>query len=115
MQPGDPDLPVTALSGGNQQKVVLGRWLSTDAKVLVLEEPTAGVDVGAKADLYALLDDALSRGVGVLLISTDVEEVVNVCHRALVFKDGRVVEELTRDQLSVERLVASSSGARDVA
>ncbi len=115
VQPTDPDLLVTALSGGNQQKVVIGRWLSTDARVLVLEEPTAGVDVGAKADLYALLDDALSRGVGVLLISTDVEEVVNVCHRALVFKDGRVVEELARHQLTVERLVALSSGARDVA
>ncbi len=115
VQPSDPDLPVTALSGGNQQKVVLGRWLSTDAEVLILEEPTAGVDVGAKADLYALLDGALSRGVGVLLISTDVQEVVNVCHRALVFKDGRVVEELSRDQLTVERLVALSSGVRDVA
>ncbi len=115
VQPTDPDLPVTALSGGNQQKVVLGRWLSTDAEVLILEEPTAGVDVGAKADLYALLDAALSRGVGVLLISTDVEEVANVCHRALVFKDGHVVDELPRDQLTVERLVALSSGARDVA
>ncbi len=115
VQPRDPELPVTALSGGNQQKIVIGRWLSTDAAVLILEEPTAGVDVGAKADVYALLDAALERGVGVLLVSTDVEEVANVCHRALVFKDGLVVEELERDQLSVARLVAFSSGAQEVA
>lgn len=115
IQPSDPALPATALSGGNQQKLVIGRWLSTDARVLVLEEPTAGVDVGAKADLYALLDDALDRGVGVLLISTDVEEIVNVCHRALVMKDGLVVAELPRAALSVERLVAASSGIQAAA
>lgn len=116
IEPRDPDLPVTSLSGGNQQKVVIGRWLSTDSRVLILEEPTAGVDVGAKADLYALLDDALGRGVGVLMVSTDVEEVANVCHRALVFRDGLVVEKLDREQLTVQRLVAASSGVHgDVA
>ena len=75
VRPANPDLIVSALSGGNQQKVILGRWLSTDAKVLVLEEPTAGVDVGAKHEIYTLLDLALARGVAVLLISTDYEEV----------------------------------------
>jgi len=111
VRPPNPDLPVSALSGGNQQKIILGRWLSTDAKVLVLEEPTAGVDVGAKHELYTLLDNALAQGVAVLLISTDFEEVVQVSHRALVFKDGLVVREIPRSALSVTSLVSYASGA----
>ena len=111
VRPGDPTLPVSGLSGGNQQKVILARWLSTDASVLILEEPTAGVDVGAKHDLYTLLDGALARGVAALLISTDFEEVAKVCHRALVFKDGRIVREISRSELSVKSLVAYASGA----
>ncbi|HEU4675757.1 MAG TPA: sugar ABC transporter ATP-binding protein [Motilibacteraceae bacterium] len=111
VRPADPELPVVSLSGGNQQKVILGRWLSTEVKVLVLEEPTAGVDVGAKHELYSLLDEALARGVGVLLVSTDVEEVAAVCHRALVFRDGRIVREIDREEMSVSTLVSYSSGA----
>ena len=111
VRPADPELPVAVLSGGNQQKVIIGRWLSTDASVLVLEEPTAGVDVGAKQEIYTLLDDALRRGVGVVLISTDFEEVAHVSHRALVFKDGMIVREIAREDLTVESLVAHASGA----
>jgi ribose transport system ATP-binding protein len=111
VRPADPELIVSALSGGNQQKVILGRWLSTDAKVLVLEEPTAGVDVGAKHEIYTLLDQALARGVAVLLISTDYEEVAHVSHRALVFKDGLIVRDISRSELSVQTLVAFASGA----
>jgi ribose transport system ATP-binding protein len=111
VRPADPDLPVALLSGGNQQKVILARWLSADARVLVLEEPTAGVDVGAKQEIYTLLDDALSHGVGALLVSTDFEEVAQVCHRALVFRDGRVVREIARADLTVATLVAHASGA----
>jgi ribose transport system ATP-binding protein len=111
VRPADATLPVASLSGGNQQKVIMGRWLSTGARVLVLEEPTAGVDVGAKHELYTLLDRALSRGVATLLISTDFEEVTQVCHRALVFKNGVVVREIPRAELSVESLVAYASGA----
>jgi len=112
VRPDDPDLPVGGLSGGNQQKIILGRWLSTDATVLVLEEPTAGVDVGAKHEIYTLLDVALERGLAVLLISTDFEEVAQVSHRALVFKDGEIVREIGRDDLSVATLVALASGAQ---
>ncbi|MET3805383.1 ribose transport system ATP-binding protein [Nakamurella sp. UYEF19] len=111
VRPADPDLPVAGLSGGNQQKVILGRWLSTKASVLILEEPTAGVDVGAKHEIYTLLDAALARGVAVLLISTDFEEVAAVCHRALVFKDGQIVREIAATDLSVSNLVAFASGA----
>src|SRR5204863_5999029 len=111
VRPADPELPVEGLSGGNQQKVIIGRWLSTDARVLVLEEPTAGVDVGAKSEIYGLLDDALERGVAVLLVSTDFEEVAAVCHRALVFRDGVIVSEIPRERLDVAALVSLASGA----
>jgi ribose transport system ATP-binding protein len=111
VRPADPDLPVSALSGGNQQKIILGRWLSTKASVLVLEEPTAGVDVGAKHEIYTLLDSALSRGIAVLLISTDFEEVAQVCHRAMVFKDGQIVREIAAEELTVNTLVSYASGA----
>lgn len=111
VRPADPDLPVSGLSGGNQQKIILGRWLSTGASVLILEEPTAGVDVGAKHEIYTLLDRALARGVAVLLISTDFEEVAAVCHRALVFKDGSIVREIDGNELTVTALVSLASGA----
>lgn len=111
VRPTDPTLPVGGLSGGNQQKVILGRWLSTDAKVLILEEPTAGVDVGAKHEIYTLLDGALARGLAVILISTDFEEVAQVSHRVAVFKDGVIVREIPRSELSVAALVRDASGA----
>lgn len=109
--PNNPEAPIATLSGGNQQKVMVGRWLSADRRVIVLEEPTAGVDVGAKADIYRLLEDALAAGLGVLLVSSDFEEVASVAHRALVFVQGRVTEQLAGDDLTVSRLTAASSGA----
>ena len=79
------DLPIEALSGGNQQKVVVGRWLATGRKLLVAEDPTAGVDVGAKAEIYRLIARALDAGLAVVVVSTDFEEIAHICHRALVF------------------------------
>ncbi|MFT4294591.1 MAG: sugar ABC transporter ATP-binding protein [Micropruina sp.] len=111
VKPPDASLAVEGLSGGNQQKVIIGRWLSTEARVLVLEEPTAGVDVGAKREIYALLDEALERGISVLLVSTDFEEVAAVCHRALVFRDGQIVAQIDREDLTVPSLVAVATGA----
>ena len=92
-------LPIELLSGGNQQKVVVGRWLHLASKVYVFEDPTAGVDVGAKAEIYRLFDVALQGGAAIIIISTDFEEVAKVCHRALVFDRGRVVAELGADEL----------------
>ncbi|HOQ53604.1 MAG TPA: sugar ABC transporter ATP-binding protein [Micropruina sp.] len=109
--PNNPEAPIATLSGGNQQKVMVGRWLSADRRLIVLEEPTAGVDVGAKADIYRLLEDALHAGLAVVLVSTDFEEVASVAHRALVFVQGRMTEELAGDQLTVGNLTAASSGA----
>ena len=109
--PPNPEAPIATLSGGNQQKVMVGRWLSANRRVIVLEEPTAGVDVGAKADIYRLLEDALDEGLAVVMVSTDFEEVASVAHRALVFVQGRMTEELAGDDLTVGKLTAASSGA----
>ena len=109
LRPNDPSLPIDWLSGGNQQKVVVGRWLHLDGRVYVFEDPTAGVDVGAKAEIYRLFDVALERGATILIVSTDFEEVAKVCHRALVFDRGRVVAECSGDELSVENLLAAAS------
>ncbi|MBI4939263.1 MAG: sugar ABC transporter ATP-binding protein, partial [Actinobacteria bacterium] len=110
VRPGDPEVAADTLSGGNQQKVVLARWFGVGRKVVVLEEPTMGVDVGAKADIYALLREAGEQGTAAVVVSTDVEEVAAICHRALVFGRGRVTAELAGDDLTVAGLVAAASG-----
>ena len=111
VKPRDTELPIATLSGGNQQKVILSRWLSMPRAVIVLEEPTAGVDVGAKSDIYNLIDLATKDKLAILLVSTDFEEVSLMAHRALVFSDGEIVAELDRSQLSVENLVTYASRA----
>jgi ribose transport system ATP-binding protein len=111
LRPNDPTLAVEALSGGNQQKVVVGRWLHLQGRLYIFEDPTAGVDVGAKAEIYRLFNVALAGGAAILIVSTDFEEVANVCHRALVFDRGRVVAELSAEQLSVNALLAAASAS----
>jgi len=110
VRPADPEAPVETLSGGNQQKVVMARWLEFGGQLLILEEPTLGVDVGSKADIYRLLAGALERGLAVLLVSTDFEEIAGVAHRALVFDRGRVVRELGGDTLTLEQLNLWAAG-----
>ena len=92
-----PRVPVATLSGGNQQKVVLGKWLSTDPKVLMLDEPTRGVDVGAKAEIYRLLFDAAERGMGILVSSSENPELLALCDRIVVMFRGRVATVLDRE------------------
>ena len=112
LSPNAPGLPIEALSGGNQQKVVVGRWLATARKLLVAEDPTAGVDVGAKAEIYRLIAAAAARGLGVVVVSTDFEEVARLCRRALVFSRGRIVDELAGSALTIERLIDAASVSR---
>jgi ribose transport system ATP-binding protein len=109
LSPNAPEAAIETLSGGNQQKVVMARWMRIGADVLVLEDPTAGVDVGAKAEIYRLLADTLAQGRGVLVISTDVEEVAAICHRALVFRGGEILAEIPAAELSVEALTRAST------
>jgi ribose transport system ATP-binding protein len=114
LSPNLPEAPIETLSGGNQQKVVIARWMRIGPDVLVLEDPTAGVDVGAKAEIYRLLVAALARGQAIILISTDFEEVAAICHRALVFRGGGIVAELPAEALSIAAITrATSLGSAD--
>lgn len=93
---------VVELSGGNQQKVILGRWLSADIKVLILDEPTKGIDVGAKMEIYQMVCDLAKKGMGIIFISSELPEVLNLCDRIIVMKEGRITGELDiRDRLSI--------------
>ena len=105
IRPRNTELPISALSGGNQQKVVMARWMNVETPVLILEDPTAGVDVGARAEIYALLNQALERGIAVLVISADFEEIAHICNRALVFNRGKVTGELINEQVSFANLL----------
>jgi len=104
------DAPVSSLSGGNAQKVVLGKWLLRDARVLLLNDPTKGVDVGAKVEFYALLTRLRAAGTAILFYSSDDEELLNLCNRVLVLHDGRIQAELAGETLNHANLVAASMG-----
>jgi ribose transport system ATP-binding protein len=110
VRPADVTRATRTLSGGNQQKVVVARWLAAKVRLLILEEPTIGVDVGSKAEIYALLQQALASGMAVLLISSDFEEIERICHRALVFNRGRIGAEVDRGDLSTPLLTLLTSG-----
>ena len=109
LHPNDPAAQIEELSGGNQQKVVLGRWMHLKGKLLILEDPTAGVDVGAKGEIYHLLFEALESGLSIIVISTDFVEVAAICHRALVFQDGAIVAELGEHDLTASGLLAAAA------
>jgi ABC-type sugar transport system ATPase subunit len=105
-----PGVPVSTLSGGNQQKVVLGKWLATEPKVLMLDEPTRGVDVGAKAEIYKLLDDAAKRGLGILVSSSEIPELQILCDRIIVMFRGRAVVSLSREEATEARIAHFAGG-----
>lgn len=97
---------VQNLSGGNQQKVVLAKWLTTKPKVLLMDEPTRGVDIGAKAEIYRIMEELAHQGVAVLFVSSDLEEVLGISDRVLVIHEGRITGELSRDALSARAVMA---------
>jgi ribose transport system ATP-binding protein len=110
VNPPAPAAEVQQLSGGNQQKVVLARWFHLDKPLVVLEEPTAGVDVGAKRQIYGVLRERANAGTALVVVSTDFEEVATVCTRVLVFRDGGITAELTGVDITVERLLTLAAG-----
>ncbi len=107
---GSSDDLITTLSGGNQQKVVMARWLATDPKILLLNDPTRGVDIGAKRDLYALLLELAGQGMAVVMLSTEVDEHVELMDRVLVFREGQINKELARGELSRQSIVGAFFG-----
>ncbi|MHB9296251.1 ribose transport system ATP-binding protein [Pillotina sp. SPG140] len=96
---------VANLSGGNQQKVVIGRWLATKPKILILDEPTKGVDVGAKAEIYAIMNELVNQGVAVIMISSELPEIINMSNRVHVMSGGRITACLSREELSQENIM----------
>jgi ribose transport system ATP-binding protein len=101
---------VRNLSGGNQQKVVLGKWLGSQPRVLIFDEPTRGIDVGAKVEVYQEMNALIARGVGILLISSELPEVLGMSDRVLVMYDGRLVADLPAAEATPERVIALASG-----
>jgi ribose transport system ATP-binding protein len=115
LRPAEPERALDLFSGGNQQKVVLAKWLRNEPRVLLLDEPTQGVDVGAKASIYELVARAADSGAGVVISSSDTRELVVLCNRVLVMRDGSVVAELDHHELTEARLVRESLGLADPA
>jgi ribose transport system ATP-binding protein len=110
VRPPEPERDITTLSGGNQQKVVLARWAGRRYRLLVLEDPTIGVDVGAKAQIYRMLTEDAAAGTGIVVVSSDIDELVQICDRVLAFSRGRIVAQLTRGEISVEALTRAVGG-----
>jgi ABC-type sugar transport system ATPase subunit len=96
---------ITSLSGGNQQKCIIARWLRTNPKVLLLDDPTRGVDVGAKAELYKLIDQLCRAGLGLIVTSSELPELITLCDRVLVLCEGRLTGELKRGELTEQRMM----------
>ncbi|ACG61843.1 TPA: sugar ABC transporter ATP-binding protein [Streptococcus equi subsp. zooepidemicus] len=109
---GRPEMVVGNLSGGNQQKVVLAKWIGIAPKVLILDEPTRGVDVGAKREIYQLMNELAERGVPILLVSSDLPEVLGVSDRIVVMHEGRITGELSRGEATQEKVMQLATGGK---
>lgn len=107
--------PVDLLSGGNQQKVVLAKWLATNPKLLVIDEPTRGIDVGTKAEVHRLLGELASRGLAILMISSELPEVLGMADRVFVMREGRLMRELSRAEATQESIMLAATGQASVA
>jgi ABC-type sugar transport system ATPase subunit len=104
---------VGTLSGGSQQKVVLARGLATEPHILLLHEPTRGIDVGAKAEIYQILNQLAARGIAILIVSSELPELIGQCDRILAMHNGRITGEFSRTEASEERILASAMGQSD--
>jgi ribose transport system ATP-binding protein len=111
VRPPHPERPLATLSGGNQQKVMLARWMRQHPAVLVLDEPTQGVDVGAKADIHALVEEAAQAGAAVVVVSTDHTELTRLAERVVVLRNGRITDVLHRPSIDPDRITAATIGA----
>jgi ribose transport system ATP-binding protein len=109
-----PSAPITSLSGGNQQKVLLARWLATGPRVLVLNDPTRGVDLATRLALHDVLRDLAKERMALVLLSTEIEELLQLCHRVLVFREGSIFTELRPPAMTLSAIVAAMFGRRDV-
>jgi len=110
----DPKFSIMSLSGGNQQKVVIGKWILTNPKVLFMDEPTRGIDVGAKEDVFKIMNELSRRGIGVIFVGSDLKEMISVCDRVLVMSNGKITGEFEKDEINEQNLVkASAAGHKE--
>jgi ribose transport system ATP-binding protein len=105
---GDVDDPVATLSGGNQQKVVIAKWLMTDARIVLLNDPTRGIDVGTKQEMYQLLRELADAGTAILFYTTDYDELIGCCDRVEIVYGGRIIRQLAGEALTERNIVTSS-------
>jgi ABC-type sugar transport system ATPase subunit len=101
-----PDFPVADVSGGNQQKIILARWLNIGARVLLLDEPTRGIDVGSKSEIYQIMEQLTEEGVGIIMVSSELPEVLGMSDRILVMCEGKMVKDLSRAEASEEIIMS---------
>lgn len=104
----------STLSGGNQQKVVLAKWLATDPRVLIIDEPTRGIDVGTKSEVHRLLSQLAGEGMGILMISSELPEVLGMADRVLVMREGRITAEISRDDATSENVMFAATHSSEL-
>jgi ribose transport system ATP-binding protein len=112
---GDTNAELVYLSGGNQQKVSIAKWLETKPQVLILDEPTRGVDVGAKREIYNLIQELSREGLACLVISSEMQELIGLCHRILVLREGRLMGELNGEDLTEQNIMRLAAGIEEKA
>ena len=98
------------LSGGNQQKVVLAKWLAGNSKILIFDEPTRGIDVGSKTEIYRLIGQLAKKGAGIILFSSEIDEIMGICDRALIIFEGRIIKEFNIKDTSSAELLSNCYG-----
>ena len=110
LTPNDPEFMTVSLSGGNAQKVILAKWLSTDADVLILDEPTKGIDIGAKAEIYKLMEQLVEEGKSIIMVSSELTEVMGMSDRMIIMREGRIAAELTKSEFLEESIITYAVG-----
>jgi len=115
LRPPDPKKMMRLFSGGNQQKVVIGKWLAAEVKFLILDEPTRGVDVGARQEIYEVVREQAKNGTGVLVLSSDLREIYDISERIVVMRRGRIVAEALHHEISEEELLQLVFGEEEKA
>ena len=112
VQPKDPDRLAVYFSGGNQQKIILAKWLAKNPDVLILDEPTRGIDVNAKMEIYKIMNDLTTQGISIVMVSSEMNELMGMCDRILVMYEGEIVGELDPKQTTPEELGLYMAGAK---
>jgi D-allose transport system ATP-binding protein len=108
------DQNITSLSGGNQQKVILGKWIASKPGIIIFDEPTKGIDVGTKSEIYKLLRSLASAKIGVIMVSSELPELLALCDRIIVFANGRISAEFPVAEATEEKLLKAATGSKEV-